>query len=107
MIRLKFEGDEKMLTISNQATEMIQYEFPITDDQSIMEQYARMDYIQEADGSEWYASFTQIDDELVQITEWMPFEQAWIDYTALFTGEVIETRVTTVIDRLLSFIQGR
>lgn len=61
---------------------------PITTNQTIMEQYARMDYVED-DGVEMYATFAPIGEgqALTRITAWAEFEQAWEDYLFLFNEQ--------------------
>ena len=69
-------------------TEIIQ-NFPVTTDVAIMEQVARLDYMTDENGYEWYATFANVDGELIQITDWEGFENAWESYNGLFCPDCV------------------
>lgn len=58
---------------------------PITFDQARMEEWARMDYITTSLDEELYATFVNVCGELVRVTEYKPFEEAWEDYNFIFS----------------------
>lgn len=70
----------------------------------------QMDYFTDEWGQEWYATFTEVHGQIVQITEWMPFEQAWVEYEAFQYPEVTHTphtsRTSRIMRRLANLLGG-
>lgn len=80
-----------------QLLQLVKNELPVTDDQEVMEQFVRMDYIINEDGDEVYASFTILaDGTLFRLTKYKLFEDAWADYTKLFAPKPAEKIVVSV-----------